>query len=80
MQRADFLILQQLSGIKGLRASLRQLPAAKPVLGLYEQGRADSRRNSAALRGALRRGNRQVQVLKAGEAGSAVTQWLGVGG
>lgn len=78
----DFVVVQQLAGSRELRPALRQLPAASPVLGLYDEKLAGSRRSAAALRAALggRRVGRRVRLVAAPEAGAAVADWLGAAG
>ncbi|WP_375417008.1 hypothetical protein [uncultured Hymenobacter sp.] len=77
----NFLVLQQLANSRALRPSLRQLPAARSVLGLYDEEAPGSRRASAALRAALpqRQGHR-VRVVPAAAAGAAVADWLSPAG
>lgn len=73
-----FWVLQQLPAGRELRPMLRQLPPHQPVLGLYEDGAAGSRRGSAALRAALgHRAGSRVRLVPAAEAGAAVAEWLG---
>lgn len=76
-----FVVVQRLIGVRELRPALRKLTATGAVLGLEEQGQPSARRNSAALRAALgQRGQTQVRVVPAAAAGTAVAEWLGMGG
>ena len=75
----DFLIAQRLTNARELRPALRQLAAIGSVLGLEDQERPNTRRNSAALRAALgRQGSPQVRVVPAGAAAATVAEWLGM--
>lgn len=79
--RPAFLIMQQLAASRELRSAVRSLRPATPVLGLYAEGPAGSRRDGPALRAALgRRGGSRVRVVPAAEAGAAVAEWLGAAG